>query len=123
MPIYSSHRLSLVALGCLVLTACGSSDKPTSPPQPPLGRYRIVEVQGLQPGTREVLQIDTATGSTWRLVPATGSYDDIGWHMVADLTIESRSPYYRARPDLGQPYPAVGHTPETPPQPKQEARP
>lgn len=26
---------------------------------------------------------------------APGSQDDVGWHPVADLTIESRSPYYR----------------------------
>jgi hypothetical protein len=71
-------------------------------PKPPAGRFAIVQLHGLEPGTLETITIDTATGSTWRLVKSTApsSHDDIGWHPIADLTIESRTPYYRDRPDL-----------------------
>lgn len=104
MAIHSptvSH-FALLSLGCLALSACDSGSKSKAPPEPAAGRFAIVQVGGLEPGTRETLTIDTATGSTWRLVKSTapGSYDDIGWHPIADLTIESRTPYYRNRPAM-----------------------
>lgn len=92
-----------IAACVLVLSACDK--KPLPSPEPTAGRYRIVSIDGLIPGTREAITIDTATGATWRLVKsdAPGSHDDIGWHPVADLTIESRTPYYRHRAIKGQP--------------------
>lgn len=86
----------------LALSACDREPMPS--PEPPAGRYSIVSIDGLAPGTRDTLTIDTATGATWRLVKsdAPGSYDGIGWHPVADLTVESRAPYYRLRANNAQ---------------------
>jgi hypothetical protein len=120
------NHLVLLAVGTAALSACGSAK---SPKAPPANRYQIVQVDRVTPDTRDILQIDTATGITWRLVPVSGSYDNIGGHMIADLTIESRSPYYRVRPDLGRSYPAEEYVREAAPentadqrQPAQEAR-
>jgi hypothetical protein len=94
-------RLALLSLGSLTMSACDGERTPKDPTEPPPGRFAIVQIDGIEPGTRETITIDTATGSTWRLVKATapGSHGDIGWHPIADLTIESRTPYYRSRPD------------------------
>jgi hypothetical protein len=96
-------RLALLGLGSLTMSACADGKASKAPSEPPAGRFAIVQVDGLEPGTRETLTIDTATGSTWRLVKSTapGSHDDIGWHPIPDLTIESRTPYYRSRPNSG----------------------
>ena len=105
MAIQNSNqpiRLVLLSLGALTISACGYGRATKAPPEPPAGRFAIVQVDGLEPGIRETFTIDTATGSSWRLVKSTapGFYDYIGWHPIADLTIESRTPYYRSRPDL-----------------------
>lgn len=94
-------RLALLSFGCVSMSACDAARAPEAP-CPPAGRFAIVQLDGLEPDTRETITIDTATGSTWRLVKSTapGSHDDIGWHPIADLTIESRTPFYRDRPDL-----------------------
>jgi hypothetical protein len=95
-------RLALLSLGCFTLSAYGSGSKAKARPEPPAGRFVIVQVDGLVAGTRETITLDTATGSSYRLVKSTapGSDSDIGWHPIPDLTIESRTPYYRDRPDL-----------------------
>lgn len=102
IKFFTARSPLLSALGALAVSGCSGTSSSKEPPEPPAGRYQIVQVDGLEPGTKVALKIDTATGSTWRLVKSTaiGSYDDIGWHPVADLTIESRQPYYRSRPDL-----------------------
>lgn len=91
------HRRHALALPAFALVLSGCDSQPSPAPEPPAGRYTIVSTDGLAPGTRETFTIDTATGATWRLVKsaASGSQDDVGWHPVADLTIESRAPYYR----------------------------
>lgn len=95
----STHlsRIAALAFSACALALSGCDREPSPAPEPPAGRYAIVSADGLTPGTRETFTIDTATGATWRLVKSTapGSQDDVGWHPVADLTIESRSPYYR----------------------------
>lgn len=97
-------RFRAVGVAACVLALSACNQRPLPSPEPPAGHYRIVSIDGLAPGTRETLTIDTAPGATWRLVKsdAPGSYDDIGWHPVADLTLESRTPYYRQRAINGQ---------------------
>lgn len=50
----------------LVLSACSEPPKceAKGPNDDQVGRYRVHHV----PGTREVIEIDTATGKTWRLL-------------------------------------------------------
>lgn len=80
------NHLVLLAVGTSALSACGS-DK--SPRAPPVNRYQIAQVDRVTPDTRDILQIDTATRGTWRLVPVSGSYNKIGWHAISHLTIET----------------------------------
>lgn len=95
----STHlsRIAALAFSASALAISGCDRQPLPAPGPAAGRYKIVSTDGLALGTRETFTIDTATGATWRLVKSTapGSQDDVGWHPVADLTIESRTPYYR----------------------------
>jgi hypothetical protein len=95
-------RQALLSFGCLTMSAC-DVDQASEVPTPPAGRFAVIQVNGLEQDSPEALMIDTATGSTWRLVKSTapGSQDDVGWHPIADLTIESRTPYYRSRPNSG----------------------
>lgn len=90
-------RLAAIAFCALGLSACDAFEQPKDPPEPPVGRYVIVVVDGVEPGSRETIEIDTATGFAWRLVKsnAPGTSQDIGWHPIANLTTDGLTPYYR----------------------------
>lgn len=66
MALFSHLRCCLILpAAMLALSAC--TEHPTDTGQPAndfqVGRYRIAHI----PGTSEVIEIDTATGKTWRL--------------------------------------------------------
>jgi len=61
----SKRRLFSVVAAGLALGACGQvhQNEPTPYEALPAGRFEIVPL----PGTREVIQLDTGSGRTWRL--------------------------------------------------------
>jgi hypothetical protein len=76
---------TLAAFALLGVTACSenSTPAPTSATYLQAGRFRIVTV----PGASEVIEIDTATGKTWRLAryaPEDGGGVS-GWEPIEDL--------------------------------------
>lgn len=97
---FSSPTLGIVSIAAVALGLSACSKGTECPPEPPAGRFAIVSVPGLIAGTTETIELDTATGATWQLVKITapGAFGEIGWHPIADLTIESRTPYYRHTP-------------------------
>lgn len=101
-PCLSVHRVISIAAVALALSACSRGAE--RPPELPAGRFAVISVPGLIAGTTETIELDTATGATWQLVKITapGAHGEIGWHPVADLTIESRTPYYRHTPQQRQ---------------------
>lgn len=90
-------RAAAIAFCTLGLSACGAIEQPKEPPEPPVGRYVIAVVEGVEPGSRETIEMDTTTGFAWRLVKsnAPGTSQDIGWHPIANLTTDGLTPYYR----------------------------
>lgn len=101
---FSPPTLGIVRIAVAVLCLSACSKGTERPPEPPAGRFAIVSVPGLVAGTTETIELDTATGATWQLVKneAPGAYGEIGWHPIADLTIETRTPYYRHSPSLSK---------------------
>lgn len=96
----SSHpviRAAAIAFCALGLSACDAFEQAQEPSEPTVGRYVIVVVEGVEPGSRETMELDTATGFAWRLVKsnAPGTNQDIGWHPIANLTTDGKTPYYR----------------------------
>lgn len=76
------YAIGAVSLACMamVTSGCGQSlpEKPPSYDELPAGRYAIVPVAG----TREVIQLDTGSGKTWRLAwseDADGAQLPTGW--------------------------------------------
>lgn len=98
----SSLRVTSLALGLWALSGCHRTTADQTQPQ--AGRYVIVSVLGVTPGTTEAVELDTATGATWRLARSgtPGMQGELGWHPIANLTIESRTPYYRHRQSPAQ---------------------
>lgn len=98
----SVHRVISIAVVAVALSACSKGAE--RQPEQPAGRFAVINVPGIGPGTTETIELDTATGATWQLVKITapGAYGEIGWHPIADLTIESRTPYYRHTPQQRQ---------------------
>jgi hypothetical protein len=76
---------ALSAAGLLALSACTERPPAMGPTasNPPPGRYVVVELSGLG----EVIEIDTATGKTWRLVSFTPEDGGgvSGWEPIRDL--------------------------------------
>lgn len=90
-------RPASLALGLLAPSGCDQASDGHAVAQ--AGRYVVVSVHGPSPGTTEVIQVDSATGASWRLARTgtQGAQDELGWHPIANLTIESRTPYYPQR--------------------------
>lgn len=84
----SVFRPAAIAFCALGLSACDAFEQPKVPQAHPVGRFTIVTVPGITPGTHETIEIDTATGSTWRLVKVLDptAHDNVGWHPVARQT-------------------------------------
>lgn len=93
----STLRVTSLALGLWALSGCDRASFGQTEPQ--ASRYVVVSIVGVTPGTTEVVELDTATGATWRLARSgtPGVQDELGWHPMPNLTIESRTPYYRHR--------------------------
>lgn len=98
----STLRVTSLALGLWALSGCDRTTADQT--QPRAGRYVIVSFLGVTPGTTEVVELDTATGASWRLTRSgtPGAQDELGWHPIANLTIESRTPYFRHRQSPAQ---------------------
>lgn len=76
----SSPRLALLGAASLVLSACSSPPQvqPTRYDDLPSGRFVIVWLTG----TQDAIQLDTASGKTWRLTWSTdedGNTTPSGW--------------------------------------------
>lgn len=87
MAANQTSRSLFAFVGAISLTLCACSEP--APPSTtryddlPAGRFVVVPV----PGTREMIQLDTGSGKTWRLmwsVDEDGTAYPTGWHTLDD---------------------------------------